>query len=867
MADQPTPDQTATDTSEVDKQKKPAAPRYFSLGPYPLGWKSLTGLFAIFLGGLEWIRLKTLDVPTHIAMSGFDTAAAMVANIGFGVVALALIILAIILFAGAIFVLIAMTYLLSRIGVFVVNYTFRSALAVQYLSPAARLMQRVETVGKQSRLQRWAEKTLPQYKSKRTELQERYAAAKRRVIRHYRVIILRLGRFGGKGWRLLVPEKGAVNEERDGSIRFAALFVIVLSAVGVSATGYFLHWQEIQKASEAYAQSLQPMSTEPRQFHAPVGTVPELQYPYWKRYSLRSFIRHATTQKARVGTLLVSKSENAASHLAPNKDSKADTFRTEKLFYLGDFGEWALVAPVTDYSARVLIRRSAILEFSFDGRGSPVRIKEPQNPAAPAVTTKVDMGDLYLSLAGHPLSEEVTKKLIVQIQPTLWERLEGKLAERDESLKEALEGLQEDVAGRSDLFQTRWLQSSGFDKAFGEGLSSLGVRLEELSGKAAELTDLQAGLAGLIGDLGALTGETGPIAALQADMTDLNHRLDREAASRTQLRADVAVALKSLAGELATTRTEFARAMEPLTDLPGKINGQSTEIEAFRVALKKADDNLRNAIAALDAEDRELHQSFESHLGSARRFEGRVNTKLAQLGEGLAPVSVIVTEVVQLKSDLRHIQQKVETAINNGTAGLDRLTNDLEKLDGELRQHAKHRGGTVPGFPDEIIEMIKDGVTTRPASLMSSLSRQGLLGGVKSCKAGAEEEDVHHVDFAEGRVVGGNSEQISALVVAVMERTEGALVILEGGASYTGQPELNLARSESRAEWVKKELLRKIMKRPGGDPTELDQLVRRNDGLYILAYGVGERVANGSAGSARAVRAYICSVPEELASL
>lgn len=87
----------------------------------------------------------------------------------------------------------------------------------------------------------------------------------------------------------------------------------------------------------------------------------------------------------------------------------------------------------------------------------------------------------------------------------------------------------------------------------------------------------------------------------------------------------------------------------------------------------------------------------------------------------------------------------------------------------------------------------------------------------------------------------------------------GTLVLLLGGASYTGQPEHNLRLAEARAEWVKEAILRDILGDRTSHPTALDKAARITQNLHLVAIGLGERLPQGEA-SARAVEVRICSL-------
>lgn len=85
----------------------------------------------------------------------------------------------------------------------------------------------------------------------------------------------------------------------------------------------------------------------------------------------------------------------------------------------------------------------------------------------------------------------------------------------------------------------------------------------------------------------------------------------------------------------------------------------------------------------------------------------------------------------------------------------------------------------------------------------------------------------------------------------------GAIVVLRGGASFTGRPADNIRLSEDRAEWVKTVLLRRLI--GSGPPADLADRARAEHQLQIAAIGLGERLGRpSSGGSPRDVEVFLC---------
>ncbi|MDA7966412.1 hypothetical protein [Ruegeria sp.] len=85
------------------------------------------------------------------------------------------------------------------------------------------------------------------------------------------------------------------------------------------------------------------------------------QFSLWARDTFRP--------RVAVGTFVYSSRDTAptASHVEAKSGTLGKTsFRTEPVVHIGDFGDWVYVAKVDDPKKRLLIRRSAVLEFSLN---------------------------------------------------------------------------------------------------------------------------------------------------------------------------------------------------------------------------------------------------------------------------------------------------------------------------------------------------------------------------------------------------------------------------------------------------------------------------------------------------------------------
>ncbi|MBO9401183.1 hypothetical protein [Shimia sp. R9_3] len=100
------------------------------------------------------------------------------------------------------------------------------------------------------------------------------------------------------------------------------------------------------------------------------GEATEIQEPpLFAQLSL--WARDTFRPRVAVGTFVYSSRDTAptASHVEAEPGTLGKTsFRTEPVVHIGDFGDWVYVAKVVDPKKRLLIRRSAVLEFSLDTR-------------------------------------------------------------------------------------------------------------------------------------------------------------------------------------------------------------------------------------------------------------------------------------------------------------------------------------------------------------------------------------------------------------------------------------------------------------------------------------------------------------------
>lgn len=156
----------------------------------------------------------------------------------------------------------------------------------------------------------------------------------------------------------------------------------------------------------------------------------------------------------------------------------------------------------------------------------------------------------------------------------------------------------------------------------------------------------------------------------------------------------------------------------------------------------------------------------------------------------------------------------------------------------------------------EIVNSIKEGVTTRTTGVINDMQRRFGVDVAAHCLGTGHL--IGFVEFAENRKR-GDLRDVADVIANLQQRAsalETTRVLMRGGASYTGAPQSNMTLSENRAEWVKHQVLKGLAGTVGA-PTDLEQRVRREQGVEIIAFGLGERLPHPQA-SSRAVEVTLC---------
>ena len=250
---------------------------------------------------------------------------------------------------------------------------------------------------------------------------------------------------------------------------------------------------------------------------------------------------------------------------------------------------------------------------------------------------------------------------------------------------------------------------------------------------------------------------------------------------------------------------------------------------------------LRSAWARLDA---------AAHLAFARRYGEQEGTALAELHKRIDALSVgqdansvlIAQIAAQPRKPAPFINAQFDVQVTPGTGGAGLPAGDFRST-------------------------FEDGFPVRMSGIVNDVSRRFDQTYLQRCTRAGHK--LGHVDFAESvwnRADGNGVERVVEQIAKEFPSKAHAdpagprrLIVLRGGASYTGSPAANIRLSERRAEWV----LDQILQRLTGDGLHPTERVRQFGTLHrvqFAAFGVGERLAEPEPdqASSRAVEVILC---------
>lgn len=222
-----------------------------------------------------------------------------------------------------------------------------------------------------------------------------------------------------------------------------------------------------------------------------------------------------------------------------------------------------------------------------------------------------------------------------------------------------------------------------------------------------------------------------------------------------------------------------------------------------------------------------------------------------------------ILEFAQFDSTKRATPSDPDQPLQELTRAVDGLRDRTEARFGMLNKridgHLQWAGGDTH-IPDAGHAM-QHGVPVRAVGITEDLARRFGQGFLAACAVEGNRTGLF--DFAEGRAErepDGRLEQIAERTAGRLQRMPrgtAAVMVLRGGASYTGSPENNIRLSERRAEWSQQKLLAALEKRARTIPEHGDILSRKID---LVAFGVGERLDHAQ-GTSRSVEVFLCPAP------
>ncbi|MEO1538359.1 MAG: hypothetical protein AAFR73_11580 [Pseudomonadota bacterium] len=242
-------------------------------------------------------------------------------------------------------------------------------------------------------------------------------------------------------------------------------------------------------------------------------------------------------------------------------------------------------------------------------------------------------------------------------------------------------------------------------------------------------------------------------------------------------------------------------------------------------------------------------------LAEATQFVGALNTRLLTSNAALRVAN----------AELKRLRDEKPAASGDGTTNVSHTTS--VSVVPVLQTFVQEGGGSGPDLPP-VLEAGARGIATRSLGVYDDMVRTYGSGVIELCRD--EGERLPEILFADGvtRWEAGQAPEAFSEAVEVLKARLAArqddeveLVLVQGRASYTGTPEVNLRVSEQRAEWVKAQLLRALLQDDGLDTATMGTKAQALHRVNLVAYGLGE-VQETAGNAGRAVEVRICTQPE-----
>jgi len=762
-------------------------------------------IFTAVLYLAEIIRMKILGVPASVDMAGFDTVAAAFRNAGtvflVAVLALFLVLLSGLVFVGIVFG----AYLVSLGSVLGYRLSERGALvfAIELLSSPTRmsllwfkLRADDHRVAKGRQI---LERAFPYLRQRRKEAEERFQDVQQRALRQFKANLKRVWRRVGRILAVLVSP--GISTRQASRIRVSAVALVVVTTLSISAILDTIFEERIRAASADFGTE---RALEQSTYF--LDHLPSQLTTWFDKETIEQLIAPGPE----IGTLTIaSRNGYSASHLqhVSGEPPAADTvgFRTEDVHYIGDFGEWAYVARLRDPSQRLLIKRNTILEFArFEVRKGVIDHTETAGALG-----LVDAGRLW----GQHLSTFLKGVSLVG-------SLNGSRSAHDPHVTHNIARM----------------------KAQLHELTAEIHRLGELSERTQEMFVRHA--VGSRHDDGH---------ALQWRQT-VGGRLDGMSVRLNHLEDRAALEMKTTIGAIFASIRDLAQSIHWRQSVEGRLDRMAEEIGDSNAR------SARNQTLALDVIMAAVDRIASSGDADLPIDEDECP---AEAGPGAGIDAGTVTQASGRVAGGSSVDEHCESPLLHFLFDVQRRLTKLETL-------AAGAEGTVAGETDgnheiDVEPLLTIGVPIRPVGIVSELYERYGREVFEECTS--DGRAIAYVDFEEARPwpalrghVGRASDAIGQVFETAVTKHDPAqpvVILLRGGASYTGASAANQQLSERRADWVKRQLLQGLKSRANAQ-TELGLRLARGD-IEIVSYGVGERMTHSDA-SPRAVGVFVCNV-------
>ncbi|PTX53857.1 hypothetical protein C8N43_3900 [Litoreibacter ponti] len=726
-------------------------PSEFRVGPLSLGAVTLvSALAALVLYLFEVLKRLNLDLPIALTMDGFDIVDTAIRNTFLIIVFSGNVIAILVLTCILVSLVVAGIALFTRVWRFTLVFLNRGALAlIRELAVAARkALKKLSRSPGEDQPATWFDRVEPELARRIRERERGYQRAKEDVSERRKTVWAKLSRTWHRGRRVFWSWEE--KSWRAASLR-AILICAVATSVAVQQTRVMASVEE--KAETISDQFLLRTASPPE--HGLADKIGKLdQGPPWygayldqaKQKFLKIFV-----QEFRPGTVTLTNTAGSATHLplsATSAQSGDRTLQTDLVFYVGDFGNWALLAPIGEIEKRVLIRRTSILEFTACSIASQGATEAPEAQGRP------------LPKCPHPGSQS-------------------------EAPPPELVALQGDVA---DLRATLSRTQDRFHWWFRNVASNS-------------------------------NGTTSSAPHGHSEFSGLN-----------RFRANISDGLADVRERLARSERDLNGLSRENVKLAGKVWSSERRVTELG-----------------DAVTQQLTRFAELHTAST---ETR---------------AVFSANLERSRTTVLHLSSRIETLERNDF-GWRYVWGRLQALEDTVQTLPRTSGTGGLGEAPELVDLIREGITTPPSSVLTDFLRRRRTVELRECLSSPAALR-HFVEFREGATRSPKDPGLQELVATFRAATESPikerrLVVLQGGASYTGDPASNIRLSEQRAEWVKKRLLRAIFDAPLAEPTHLAKLALEKYGFDIVAFGLGERLRNTGHPSPRAVEVLVCALDQ-----